>query len=645
MYRSVVKFYLVFWIIGAFFNLNTVIALTNKIPIEILGKDPEIAKIEISPNGANIAYTKSINKRYNIFIKNLETNHIKQITFSKTHIDDFFWSNNNTIIYSQQNAGNEVFHLYATSLVDDKILDLTPYSDVTCSIVDKLENFDGKILIQMNKRNRSVFDIYKLDTSSGETTLVAENPGDVTKWIVDHEGKLRALEFTDGVNTGIRYRNSEKDDWNTIAIYNFKEKATPLCFTFDNKNLYVSSNIGRDKQAIYEYDLVTGKVIKCIYENPYVDIFEHPDIHNDLVFPKPLIISNFRKKLLGIKYIIDKIEYKFFDKTREKIQKFIDEQLPDYENQIVSQDHNEKKFIILSNNDRTYGSYYLFDIENWNLSKLFDISPWINEEKMSSTKPFYYNSRDGLIIHAYLTLPKEKNKNIPLVVIPHGGPWDRDFIKFNPEIQFFVNRGFAVLQMNFRGSIGYGQKFFEAGFKQWGLKMQDDITDGVQWIINQGIANPNKIVIYGASYGGYAALMGAIKTPNLYIVAIDFVGISNLFALFDEIPPEREMDRQMLYEMIGNPKKDKKQFFATSPVFNVDRINIPLFIAQGANDPRVKKEQSDQMVEALKKRGIQVEYMVKQNEGHGFDNEENIFDFYHSMDAFLEKYVYNENKQ
>ncbi len=253
-------------------------------------------------------------------------------------------------------------------------------------------------------------------------------------------------------------------------------------------------------------------------------------------------------------------------------------------------------------------------------------------------KPVTLKSRDGLTIHGYLTLPNGvEPKNLPVVVNPHGGPWYRDTWGFNPEVQFLANRGFAVFQLNFRGSTGYGKTFWQASFKEWGKKMQDDITDGVTWLIDQGIADPKRVAIYGASYGGYATLAGLAFTPDLYACGVDYVGVANLFTFMSTIPPYWELYRQMMYEMVGDPVKDSVLMAEASPVYHVDNIRVPVLVAQGANDPRVNINESNQIVDGLKKRGIEVVYMVKENEGHGFSNEENTFDFYRAMEEFLTK--------
>ena len=624
---------LILSVLVGFMSINFCCAsINNQIPLEDFFKNPETIGVQLSPNGKYLSYGKSWESRMNIFVENLETNEIKQLTFStKRNIPGHIWADDDTIVFVQDNDGDENFHAYAVSLKGGDVLDLTPFEDVTCSLVDELEN-EGTILIQMNKQNKQIFDVYRLDAKSGEMELVAENPGDVTAWITDHMGKVRISEFTDGVNSGIRYREDEKSNWKTVATYNFKEAATPLFFTFDNKQIYVSSNVGRDKKAIFKYDLESGKETKCIFEHTNVDV-------------KTLIMSKKRKEILGVKYVTDKYEYKIFDKDFEKIYNFINEKLPNYENHIVSHDKNESKLIIYSTSDKTLGSYYLFNVVTWELTKLFNISPWLKESEMASMKPISYTSKDGLDIHGYLMLPNgEKTNDLPLIVIPHGGPWTRDVWRFSPIAQFLANRGYAILQMNFRGSSGYGRKFLEMGYKQWGLKMQDDITDGVQWAIDQGIADPKRIAIFGGSYGGYAVLSGITKTPELYAAAIDYVGVSNIFTLFETIPPYWEPVREIFYEMIGHPEKDKEQLIATSPIFHADKIKTPLFIAQGTNDPRVKKDHSDQMVESLRQRGITVEYMIKDNEGHGFHNEENNFDFYRAIETFLWKHIGQETE-
>jgi dipeptidyl aminopeptidase/acylaminoacyl peptidase len=457
--------------------------------------------------------------------------------------------------------------------------------------------------------------------------MLAENPGNIVSWLTDHEGKLRIATTSDGVNTSILYREKESDPFKAVITTSFKETMAPLFFTFDNKYLYVSSNVDRDKRAIFKYDIANAEFIEEVYEHPEVDV-------------TILLRSKKEKKITGVAYHTDKRHYFFFDQGRKELQEDLERRLPGYEVAITDSSRDETKLIIITYSDKGLGAYYFYDLTTGEFRKMIEISPWLEEKYMIDMRPIKYTSRDGLTIHGYLTIPKGLiPKNLPVVINPHGGPWYRDYWGYNPEVQFLANRGYVVLQMNFRGSTGYGRKFWELGFKEWGKKMQDDITDGVNWLIDQGIADSQRIGIYGGSYGGYATLAGLTFTPDLYACGVDYVGVSNIFSWFSAIPPYWEPLREMFYEMVGNPETDKELLEAASPLFHVDKIKVPLFIAQGANDPRVPKAESDQMVEALKARGIEVPYMVKDNEGHGFANEENRFDFYRAMEEFLGEHL------
>jgi dipeptidyl aminopeptidase/acylaminoacyl peptidase len=505
--------------------------------------------------------------------------------------------------------------------------ELTPFENVRVRIVDRLEDVEDEILISMNKRDKRIFDVYRININTGKVKMVAENPGNISGWLTDNNGRLRVAVATDGVNTTLLYRQTEEGSFRPVVTTDFKDSIDPLYFTFDNKYLYVASNIGRDKKAIFKYDPETGKHLELIYENPQVDVIG-------------ILRSKKRKVLTGVSYITDRLHYHFTDQKRAQLQNILESKLPGNEVVVTSMSKDEVRVLVRTYSDTSMGAYYYYDQSDGQLQKLADVSPWLDEAEMAPMQPVQFRSRDGLMLHGYLTLPKGvEAKNLPIIVKPHGGPWVRDVWGFNPEVQFLASRGLGVLQVNFRGSTGYGKAFWEAGFKQWGRKMQDDITDGVHWLIRQGIADPKRIGIYGASYGGYAVLAGLAFTPDLYACGVDYVGVSNVFTLLESLPAYWELERQMMYEMIGDPVKDKKLLTAISPVFHADKIKAPLLVAQGVNDPRVKKTESDQIVEALQKRGIDVQYMLKGNEGHGFANEENRFDFYRTMEIFLGKHL------
>jgi dipeptidyl aminopeptidase/acylaminoacyl peptidase len=603
----------------------------REIPLRDFFKNPEKTGYSISPNGKYIAYLAPFENRLNIFVCQTNSEETLRVTgVTERDIATCFWGNDNTILYAKDKDGDENFHLYSVDKNGQNEKDLTPFEKVRCNIVDELYESETEILVELNKRVPEVFDVYRLNFETGEMTMTAENPGNVSSWVPDHKGKIRAAIATDGVNASILYRENEIDPFKTIITTSFKEALRPLFFTFDNKYIYAASNLGRDRSAIIKYDISTGTEMEIIYEHPEVDL-------NHLAYSKK------RKVLTAISYTTWKQQRKFFDKEVENIFKRLEKELTGYEIAVTDVNKDEDIFIIRTYSDRSLGSYYIYDKNSDIITKITDVSPWINENEMSEVKPITYNSRDGFVIHGYLTLPKGlEHKNLPVVVNPHGGPWHRDSWGYNPEVQFLANRGFAVLQMNFRGSTGYGRKFWESSFKQWGKTMQDDISDGVEWLIEQGIADRKRIAIYGASYGGYATLAGLTFTPDLYAAGVDYVGVSNLFTFMKSVPPYWTPFLEMLYEMVGHPEKDQEQMTAVSPVFHVDKIKAPLFIAQGRQDPRVNVNESDQMVEALKKRGIDVPYMVKDNEGHGFHNEENRFDFYEAMEKFLEKHLLGE---
>ncbi len=598
------------------------------IPMENFFRNPEKTAFLLSPNGEYLAFLQPWEKRLNVHVERIVDGTITRITNETDRdIAGYFWANNSRITFLKDSGGDENFKLFAVNVDGTELKELTPFKNVRTELIDDLKENEREVLIGLNQRNPQFFDAYRVDVYTGELTLVAENPGNISGWMTDHDGKLRVAVTTDGVNTSILYREDEKQPFRIVVTTDFRETITPLLFTYDNRYLFVSSNIGRDKQAIYKYDVERGKEIECIYGNHEVDV-------------SVLLTSDKKKIITGVAYVTDRLHYHFFDSDREALQRNLEERLPGYEVSVASMSRDENKVLIRTYSDKSRGSYYFYNQLNGDFKKLVNVSPWLNEEHLVDMKPITYTSRDGLIIHGYLTLPRtETLRNLPVVVNPHGGPWARDVWGFNPEVQFLANRGYVVLQINFRGSTGYGKKFWEAGFKQWGRKMQDDITDGVNYLIREGIADPNRIAIYGGSYGGYAVLAGLTFTPNLYAAGIDYVGVSNIFTLLETIPPYWEQGRQMLYEMIGDPEKDKDLLKEISPVFHADRIKAPLLVAQGANDPRVKKVESDQIVEALRKRGVDVQYIIKENEGHGFRNEENRFDLYREMEKFLAKHL------
>lgn len=605
----------------------------TQIPLENFFKNPEKIDYQVSPDGTYFSFMAPYENRLNLFVQKIGSDTTIRITSeTERDITASMWAGNNRILFIKDTGGDENYQLYGVNIDGSDLKSYTNFPNVRTTIIDPLRKIDSLVIIGMNKRNPQVFDPYRLNLNTGELTLLAENPGNIQGWMTDHDGKLRvANAIVDGVNNQILYRETEDQPFQPVLTTNFKETVSFAVFTPDNKMVYALTNIGRDKTALVLMDPKTCEEKEVLYMNDKYDI-------SDLNYSE----KKNRLTVVACEGHKDMIRH-YFDKEEEEIRKKLEAQLPGYNVGVTSMSKDENIRMIYAGNDRTYGTYYLYNVKENKLTKVADIAPWIKEEEMCAMNPITYTSRDGLTIEGYLTLPKgytmENAKNLPVVVNPHGGPWIRDSWGYNPEVQFLASRGYAVLQMNFRASTGYGRKFTELGYKQWGQTMQNDITDGVKWLIKEGIADPKRVAIYGASYGGYATLAGVTFTPDLYACAVDYVGVSNLLSFMNTIPPYWKPLLDMMHEMIGDPKTDKEMMEKYSPVFHVDQIKAPLFIAQGANDPRVNKAESDQMVEALKKRGVEVEYMVKENEGHGFSNEENKFDFYRAMEKFLDKYL------
>ena len=618
---------------------DTTILSEGMLPLEDFFKNPEKTAYKISPNGEYYSYLAPYEDRLNVFIQKIGEDDATRITNSvKRDIAGYFWANNDKILYLKDSGGDENYQLFGVNIDGTDSICYTDFKKVRTQIIDDLENIPNEILIGLNKRNKQIFDVYRLYLDSGEMEMIAENPGNIQGWITDHDGKLRAaIGIIGGTNTNLLYRETEwlgamaalNDKFKSILLTDFKQSFSPQFFTFDNKNLIGVSNIGRDKSAVVEFNIETKKET-ILYQNDNYDV-------------SGASYSRKRMVLTSASYTSWKREKHFFDEESKKYYEIIQNQLEGYEFALTGTTKEEDKYIVRSYSDRSMGAYFIFDIATEKLEKIAEVTPWIDENVMASQYPIEYKSRDGLTIHGYLTLPKgetiDSAKNLPVVVNPHGGPWARDSWGYNPQIQFLANRGYAVFQMNFRGSTGYGTEFMQCSFKEWGKKMQDDVTDGTQWLIDKGIADSERIAIYGGSYGGYATLMGLIREPDLYAAGIDYVGVSNLFTFMETIPPYWKPMLKIMYEMVGDPVADSLLFVENSPVFHADEIKAPLFIAQGKNDPRVNIDEADQMVAAMKERGIEVEYMVKNNEGHGFRNEENRFDFYRAMEKFLNKHL------
>ncbi len=609
------------------------LTMSRIISLEDFFRNSERTAYQISPDGNYFSYMAPYENRMNIFVQKVGTDISLRITSETARsIAGYMWADNQRILYVKDTGGDENYQLFGVNIDGTDLRGYTDFPGVRTTLIDELEEVPGCVLIGLNRRNPEVFDPYRLDYRTGELTQLAENPGNWQGWMTDHEGHLRSVTaIVDGVNTQILYREREEDEFVPVLTTNFREMVNFMEFTPDNKRVYAATNLGRDKVALVLMDPLTCEELEVLYEHPVYDLGS-------------ISYSRRRKKLLAAYCTGHKepVRY-FFDEDERKFRGRIKEYFPQHRVAVADSDKLEERFLLYVGGDRTRGSYYFYDKLSDEMSKVADVAPWLREEDMVEMLPVTYTTRDGLTVEAYLSLPfgatLETARDLPVVVNPHGGPWSRDTWGFDSEVQFLCNRGYAVFQMNFRGSTGYGRKFLEASYKQWGQAMQDDITDGVNWLIDKKIADPSRVAIYGGSYGGYAVLAGVTYTPELYACGVDYVGVSNLFTFMKTIPPYWKPMLEMMYEQVGDPEKDKEMMEKYSPALHADKIKAPLFIAQGANDPRVNKAESDQMVEALRCRGVEVEYMVKENEGHGFHNQENRFDFYRAMEKFLSRHL------
>ena len=406
----------------------------------------------------------------NIFVQNRRRISNSITSAADRDIPAYFWSGDNRILYLQDSGGDENFHLFAVDANGSKARDLTPFEGARVRIVDRLEEIDDEVLIGLNRRDPRLFDVFRLNIDSGELTLVEENPGDIEGWLTDHNGKLRAAVRTDGVNQSLLYREDEGRPFKTLITTDFKETVSPLFFTFDNRELYVASNLGRNTSAIYIFNPENASLGELVFEHKEVDVY-----------------SLFRSKTEGHnrrRFTTDRFHYHFFDKEREELQKELEQRLPGYEITVTSMNRDEDKVLLHAGSDRTLGAYYFYDIRTKDFHKLADLGPWLSEEALAPMTPVKYTSRDGLVIHGYLTLPPGSGgKNLPVVINPHGGPWARDSWGYNSEAQFLANRGLAVLQMNFRGSTGYGRAFW--GPAQGMGRRCRTMSGRAEWLIQQ----------------------------------------------------------------------------------------------------------------------------------------------------------------
>ncbi|MFA4867144.1 MAG: prolyl oligopeptidase family serine peptidase [Pedobacter sp.] len=600
---------------------------TRIIPVDDFFKSQGKVAYRLSPDGKKLSYLKLQGADRNIYIEDIETGEGKTITQLKgKNIGFYFWVSNNELIYYKEiDAGTNQSDVYIIDKEGNNERQLISNEKSRLRIIEDQLIDDKYLLVSSNKRDSTVFDVYRLNVRDGSMEMAARNPGNIIDWRTDAEGKLRLAMSSDGVNTTILYRANENQPFKSVLTSNFKDTFWPVAFSHSEPNIiYAISDINRDKTALVEVDCNTGKEVKNLFCNDTLNITEAQ-------------YSRKKNKMSFVVYETWKKEKHFLDDSVRKVYQNLDKLLPKTETRIFDRDDAENIFILRTFTDRNPGSYYLYFANTGKLRKLSDFNSSIHEDEMSEMKPISFHARDGLLIHGYLTTPlNKKAENLPVVVLPHDGPVVRNLWGYNPEVQFLANRGYAVFQVNFRGSSGYGKSFVAAGFKEWGGKIQDDIDDGVKWLIDHKIADPKRVALYGTGLGGYIALNGLCLSKDTYACAVSNSGVINLFTYLKSIPPYRKPILQMYYEIIGNPLTDIDKLRQVSPLFMSDKINAPILLAQDIKDPNNNSGETMQFVKNLKKRNVSVTYI--ENDGDIFvgKNEAIRHRFYTSLDEFLE---------
>lgn len=619
-------------------ELEALIAKENgnfKYKVEDYFQTPEAYAFKLSPDGSYLSYMKRRDDgKRDLYLKDTTTQkEIKLVAQKEDLIRSYFWASEDRIVYSQDRGGDENYHLYGVHLDGSGNEELTPFEGVRVQVLATLKDDKEHVIVQMNKDNPAQEEPYKLNIETAAITklyTVTEGDPPVAGYDFDKDGNLRAISrIVNGVDMELLYHID--GEFSKIMEVPFGESFGIIRFDYASDNpdaAYVMSNLATDKMEIQRYDLRANKVLETVYKDDTYDVSG---------------ITLSRKRNYEIDYFSHNGEKAVIvpvSTTYKKVQQRLEKEFGEKDFYVVGRTDEEDKMMVVVTSDRIIGEYYLYDVVKDTVTLLYKILPQLKEEDMATMTPITFKSRDGLTLYGYLTLPNgiKEGQKVPLIVNPHGGPQGiRNSWGFNPEAQLFASRGYATLAVNFRISGGYGKKFYTAGFGQIGRKAMDDVEDGIDYVIQQGKVDKDKVAIYGASHGGYAVLRGMTKTPEKYACGVDYVGVSNLHTFMGTIPAYWEKYRDMLHTIWYNPNDpdQKKIMDEVSPALHVHKIQKPLFVVQGANDPRVNIDEADQIVSQLRARGVEVPYMVKYDEGHGFGKEENTLELYKAMMGFF----------
>ena len=613
------------------------------ISVEDFFSPPERAGAQISPDGTRIAYLAPWRNRLNVWVRDLGSDgsegdtEPRCVTADETRsVHLFSWTHDSRwLLYMQDSGGDEHWHVYRVDpdAADTTAVDLTPFPRVRASF-ELLKARPGKAVVQHNGRNPELVDAYELDIATGELTLLAENPGTVVGWISGPRGDLFTNTLTADGDIEISQWDPATRTLRPIKVYEGRDYPLgihPIAVSPDGTGLWLGSYEGSDRLRLASLDVATG-------EETEVDSHPEYDLGSQLMLPSPFIISERTGELIGARYYRERQVIHALDDDFAAVLNNLTA-LSDGDPAGLSSDDSGQRWVVSFSHDRDPHATYFYDHATGESRLLFRPYPHLDPAALAPMTPVTITARDGLELHSYLTLPVGvPHENLPMVLLVHGGPWARDVWNYQPDVQLLANRGYAVLQVNFRGSTGYGKAFTQAAIGEFAGKMHDDLIDAVDWAVKQGVADRDRVAIFGGSYGGYATLVGVTFTPDVFAAAIDYVGISSLPNFMRTLP---DVGRRFLANnwvlYVGDPKDPQQEadMLARSPITKVDQIRTPLLVVQGANDSRVVQAESDNMVAALRARGVEVEYMVKENEGHGFLNPDNNIDMYHAVEKFL----------
>ncbi|WP_422743291.1 alpha/beta fold hydrolase [Mycobacterium sp. WMMD1722] len=612
--------------------------------VEELFDPPVRAAATISPDGTRIAFLAPWKNRLNVWVEDLdaESPRARCVTADENRsVLHFEWTDDpRWMIYLQDTVGDENWHIHRVDLDDpgSAAVDLTPFPGAMAAPLREIRG--GRTTVMVNNRQPTLFDIHELDVATGELTLLAENPGHVMGWLTSDRGDIFATSMTD--DGDLQLSRWDGTGLQRIAEFDgtdFPIGIHPTVITPDGTGVWMGSHRHSDRSRLVRIDLDTGAET-VVDSHPQFDLDPRASVSPTM--PPPLIQDRRTGELLGVRYLGDRQEIRALQPRFADVLANL-EKLSDGDIGRLSSDESGNRWVVAFNHDRDPGATYLYDHSTGRSRLLFRPLPHLDPEQLAPVRPVTITSRDGLALQSYLTLPVGvEPTNLPLVLVVHGGPWYRDSWEWAPHVQLLANRGYAVLQVNFRGSLGFGKAFLRAAVGEFAGKMHDDLIDGVNWAVDQGYVDRDRVAILGGSYGGYAALVGVTFTPDVFAAAVDYVGISDLANFMRTLPAiARPHLANNWHAYVGDPDDPDQlaDMMARSPITRVDRIRTPLMVIQGANDVRVVQAESDNLVNALRARGVEVEYLLQTDEGHGAVNPENVIEMWGAVARFLGRHL------